>query len=70
MGSIFRNVVGFGKRKRGGTVAGRKKIRRMMVRSIVKKLKAAGKPVNLQDINQEVLNKVRRRHSKQRSKQQ
>ncbi len=62
MSSIFGKVVGFGKRKKGGTVAGRKKIRRLMVRSIVKKLKAAGKPINLQDINQEVLNKVRRKH--------
>ena len=61
MGSIYRRLSGFGKRKRGGTVAERKKIRRAMVSSIVKKLKAAGKPVNLQDINTEVLEKCRRK---------
>ena len=61
MGNIYRKKSGFGKRKRGGTVAERKKAKRMMVRSIVKKLKAAGKPVNLQDINIEVLDKCKRK---------
>jgi hypothetical protein len=39
-----------------------------MVQAIVKKLKAAGKPVDLQAINKEVFDKVRRRHQTQRPK--
>ncbi|MCX5678753.1 MAG: hypothetical protein NTY76_06565 [Candidatus Omnitrophica bacterium] len=42
-------------------MAARKKARRLEVRKIVKKLKAAGKTVDLQAINTEVLNKFRRK---------
>ena len=57
------NVVsGFGKTKTRKTVVERKKIRRMMVRSIVKKLKAKGSPIDLQAINKDVVNMFRRRH--------
>lgn len=64
------NVVnGFGQRKTKTTVVSRKKNRRLMVRAIVKKLKAAGKPINLQDINEEVLNMFRRKRQGQKNKQ-
>ena len=49
---------GFGKRKK--SVAGQKKLKRAMVETIVKKMKAAGKPIDLQAINKDVLDKVRR----------
>lgn len=56
---IYRKKCGFGKRTT--SVTGNKKRKRLMVREIVKKLQAAGKPVDLQAINQEVVDKVRRR---------
>ena len=54
-------VVGFGKSKSRKTVAERKKIRRLMVRAIVKELKAAGKQIDLQAINKQVVDKCRRK---------
>lgn len=62
MSSIYGKTKGFGKRKRGGTVVERKKARRFMVRAIVKKLKAEGKPIDLQAINKDVLSKTSRKH--------
>jgi hypothetical protein len=56
---VFPDKCGFGKRTK--SVAGQKKIKRAMVQSIVKKLKAAGKPIDLQAINKEVLDAVRRK---------
>lgn len=50
---------GLGKRK--NSVAGQKLLKQNMVKAIVKKLKAEGKPVNLEKINKEVFDKVRRR---------
>ena len=64
MSSIFGKCKGFGKRKAGGTVAERKIMRRRMIQAIVKKLKAEGKPVDLQAINIEVLNSCKRKHQK------
>ena len=64
MGSLFGKTNGFGKRKAGGTVAERKKIKRQMMQAIVKKLKADGKPIDLQAINKEVLGKCSRKHQK------
>ena len=64
MSSIFGKTKGFGKRKTGGRVRERKIIKRQMVRAIVKKLKAEGKPINLQAINKEVLGKCSRKHQK------
>lgn len=58
--------VGFGKRNTRMTVAERKKMRRLMVRSIVKKLKAAGKTIDLQAINQEVVEKCGRKRQSQK----
>ena len=55
---------GFGKRKT--SVTGQKKLKRMMVRAIVKKLKAAGKPIDLQAINKDVFDTVRRKRQSQR----
>lgn len=65
---IYPDSVGFGKARTKKTVAERKQIRRMMVRKIVKDLKAAGKPIDLQAINKEVLNKVRRKRQAQKPK--
>jgi len=48
-------VVGFNQRKTRVSVAERKKIKRLEVRRIVKELKAAGKPVDLQAINEKVV---------------
>ena len=59
---------GFHQRKSSKTVVERKKIRRLEVRKIVKALKAAGKPIDLQTINKEVVNKFRRKRQTQRSK--
>ena len=64
MGSIFGKTPGFGKRQAGGTVAERKMIKRQMAQAIVKKLKADGKPIDLQAINKEVLGKCSRKHQK------
>ena len=63
---IYPDSVGFGKANTRKTVAQRKKIRRMMVCKMVKDLKAAGKPINLQAINEEVLNKVCRKRQSQK----
>lgn len=54
-------VVGFHQRKTRATVAARKKIKRLEVRKIVKELKAAGKPVDLQAINLKVVDMFRRK---------
>ena len=59
-------VIGFRQKKSGKTVVERKKIRRLEVRKIVKGLKAAGKPVDLQAINKEVVNKFRRKRQAQK----
>ena len=40
--------------------------RRLAVRKIVKDLKAAGKPIDLQAINKEVVNKFRRKRQTQK----
>lgn len=64
MSSIFGKTPGFGKRRGGGTVAERKAIRRKMIQAIVKKLKAEGKPINLQQINKDVLAECGRKHQK------
>ena len=56
---IYKEFCGFSKRKT--SVTEQKKIKRKMVQAIVKKLKAEGKKVDLQAINKEVLDKVRRR---------
>ena len=61
---IYKDFCGFGKRKT--SVTENKKIKRDMVKAIVKKLKAAGKPVDRQAINKEVFDKVRRRHQSKR----
>lgn len=67
MGTARSNDVqkGFGKRNTRMTVVERKKMRRLMVRAIVKELKAAGKPIDLQAINHQVLDKCRRRRQTQ-----
>jgi len=57
---IYKDFCGFGKRKT--SVTGNKIIKRNMVKAIVKKLKAEGKPIDRQAINKEVFDKVRRRH--------
>ncbi len=57
---IYKDFCGFGKRKK--SVSGQKIIKRAMVKAMVKKLKAEGKPVDRQAINKEVHDKVRRRH--------
>ena len=57
---------GFHQRKSSKTVVERKKIRRLAVRRIVKDLKAAGKPIDLQAINKEVLFKLKRKRQTQR----
>ena len=59
---------GFGKRNTRMSVADRKKKRRLMVCTIVKKLKAAGKHIDLQAINHEVLDKCRRKRQSQKPK--
>jgi hypothetical protein len=60
------DLCGFGKRNK--SVAGTKIIKRKMVQAIVKKLKAAGKPIDRQAINKEVFDKVRRKHQTQQKK--
>lgn len=50
---------GFGKRYT--SVTEQKKLKRKMVQLIVKKLKADGKPIDLQAINKEVFDRVRRK---------
>ena len=61
-------IKGFHQRKTRKSVAERKKTRRLMVRKIVGDLKAAGKSIDLQAINHEVVNKFRRRRQGQNSK--
>ena len=51
------------------SVAARKKIRRLEVRKIIEALKAAGKPIDLQAINHEVVDKFRRKRQSQKKKQ-
>ena len=63
---VYTSWIGFGKRKT--SVTGNKIIKRKMVQAIVKKLKAAGKPVDRQAINKEVFDKVRRKHQTQQKK--
>lgn len=63
---IYKDWCGFSKRKK--SVSGQKKIKRAMVKAMVKKLKAEGKPVDRQAINKEVFDKVRRRHQAQQKK--
>lgn len=63
---LYKDWCGFAKRK--SSVTENKIIKRKMVQAIVKKLKAAGKPVDRQAINKEVFDKVRRRHQSQRPK--
>ncbi len=58
---IPKSGIGFGKKNKRMSVADRKKMRRLMVCAIVKKLKAAGKSVDLQAINHEVLDKCCRK---------
>lgn len=55
---LYAEKCGFGKRRT--SVSGQKVIKRQMVKEIVRKLKAAGKPIDLQAINKEVFDKVRR----------
>jgi hypothetical protein len=59
---------GFGKSKTRKTVVERKKIRRLAVRAIVKDLKAAGKPIDLQAINQAVVNTFKRKKQSHKSR--
>lgn len=59
---------GFHQKKSGKTVVERKKIRRLEVRKIVKALKAAGKPIDLQAINKEVVFKFKRKRQTQKRK--
>lgn len=54
-------VKGFNQKKSRTTVAARKKAKRLMVRAIVKKLKAAGKPIDLQKINHEAVSMLGRK---------
>lgn len=65
---IKKSGIGFGFRDKRMTVAERKKVKRLMVRAMVKKLTAAGKPIDLQAINQEVLDKCRRKRQPQKPK--
>jgi len=65
---VKESKLGFGKRNTRMSVAERKKVRRLMVREIVKKLKAAGKSIDLQAINNEVLDKSRRKRQSQKPK--
>lgn len=56
---LYSEKCGFGKRKK--SVAGQKKLKQAMVKAMVKKLKAAGKHVDREAINMEVLDAVRRK---------
>ncbi len=61
---LYPEKCGFGKRKT--SVAGKKRLKRLMVRLAVKKLKAANKPVDLQAINKTVFDEVRRKRQTQK----
>ena len=63
---FYHDLCGFGKRKK--SVTEQKKLKRKMVQAAVKKLKAAGKPVDRQKINKEVFDTVRRKHQPQRKR--
>ncbi|MDP3791769.1 MAG: hypothetical protein Q8R38_06990 [Candidatus Omnitrophota bacterium] len=63
---IYKDWCGFGKRKK--SVSAQKTIKRAMVKAMVKKLKAEGKPVDRQAINKEVFDKVRRYHQTSKKK--
>ena len=63
---LYSEKCGFGKRKK--SVTENKIIKRRMVQAIVKKLKAEGKPIDLQAVNKEVFDKVRRKHQTQQKK--
>lgn len=54
-------VKGFGKSKMRKTVVERKKDKRLLVRKMVKELKAAGKPVDLQKINHDAVRQLGRK---------
>ena len=56
--------IGFSKRKK--SVTAQKALKRAMVKAEVKKLKAAGKPVDLQAINKDVFDAVRRKRQTQK----
>lgn len=57
-------VKGFHQRKTRTSIAQRKKIKRLEVRKIVAALKAAGKPIDLQAINHEVVYMFSRKRPK------
>lgn len=63
---LYQQKCGYGKRKK--SVAGQKRSKRLMVAAMVKKLKAAGKPVDLQAINHEVLDAFRRKRMPRKPK--
>ena len=63
---LYAEKCGFGKRKT--SVTGNKKLKRKMVQAIVKKLKSAGKPIDLQAINKDVFDTVRRKRQSQKQK--
>ena len=56
---LYADKCGFGKRKK--SVTEQKTLKRKMVQAMVKKLKAAGKPIDRQAINLEVLAAVKRK---------
>jgi len=56
---LYADKCGFGKRKK--SVTEQKLLKRKMVQAMVKKLKAAGKPIDRQAINKEVFDAVRRK---------
>lgn len=63
---LYKDLCGFSKRKKSVTETKLRK--RKMVQAMVKKLKAAGKPVDRQAINKEVFDLVRRKHQTQKPK--
>ena len=65
---LYKDLCGFGKRRK--SITGQKKLKRKMVQAMVKKLKAEGKPIDLQAVNKEVFDKVRRKHQSQRKRNQ
>ena len=63
---LYAEKCGFGKRKH--SVTERKELKRSMVKAIVRKLKAEGKPVDRQAINKDVFDQVRRKKMSQKTK--
>jgi hypothetical protein len=61
---LYEDPCGFGKRK--NSVTGQKILKRKMVQAMVKKLKAEGKAIDRQAINEQVFDKVRRKRQPQR----